>query len=272
MRRKRRGRYRGFGEVSLGVKIAVGAAVAVIFAVAMAAWFFGRSLYEADAAIDKQTYCPKSGPTSVTVVLIDRTDGINETQAAALRNFFDRWRDEVPVHGAFRVYDVAGGEALPEPILSVCNPADLDNSNDLYGNAKFDKERYQDLFEGPIDALIDRMKSAEAAESSPIMEAVQAIAIREFGPKAAEDKRLFIISDLLQHTAGFSLYKQPPDVPSFRKTVYGQKLESDLRDVKAWIYLLHSKSGKQTDQLLQFWLDWLMLQGADLQAKFNVPG
>ena len=84
----------------------------VIAAGMMAAWFFGRSLYQADAAIDKQTYCPKSGPTSVTVVLIDRTDGINETQAAALRNFFDRWRDEVPVHGAFRVYDVSGARRV----------------------------------------------------------------------------------------------------------------------------------------------------------------
>ena len=272
MSRRRRGRYQGAGEVSLGVKIGVLAAGAVILAGVAAFVLFGKSLENADAEIDKQTYCPKNGPTSVTAVLIDRTDGINETQAAALRNFFARWRDDVPVHGAFRVYDVSGGEALPAPILSVCNPVDPANSTSLYGNPEDDIKRYQELFEEPIDALIDRMMSTEPAETSPIMEAVQAIAIREFGPEAVEDKQLIIISDLLQHTAGFSLYKQPPDVPSFRKTVYGQKLESELRGVKAWIYLLHSKSGKQTDELLQFWLDWLMLQGADLQAKLNVPG
>ncbi len=269
---RRRRRHRGEGEIGLGATIGVVAGFAAIACVVAGVMFYYFQRKEEVASLDPETFCPRKGPQSVTAVLIDRTDGINETQAAALTNFFDDWRDRVPEHGAFRVYEVSGGSGLSQPILSVCNPGGAENACSLDRHLPPMKERYETKFRQPVDALIKDMLRTGTAETSPIMEAVQAIAIRDFGPKTAEDKTLIVVSDLMQHTSDFSLYKQPPDVRSFRSGTHGQKLESDLRGVKTWVYLLHSSSAKQTGDVVQFWLDWLMLQGADLQAQRKVPG
>jgi hypothetical protein len=267
---RRRRSYRGEGEEGLGVKIAVGFGLLALLAVAGIIGFFFISEKRAAASLDPETFCPNEGPTSITSVLIDRTDGINETQAAALRNFFDTWRDAVPEYGAFRVYEVAGGVDLPEPVLSVCNPGDVENVSVFTGNERLTRQRYDAKFKRPIDALLAGMLTDKASDASPIMEAVQAMAIRDFA--RASDRELIIVSDLLQHTQQFSLYKQPPDVAGFRNSVYGQKVEADLRGVKTRVYLIHSASPRQTGDVVQFWLDWLMLQGADLQGQFKVPG
>jgi hypothetical protein len=224
------------------------------------------------AELDSTTFCPKSGATSVTSVLIDRTDGINPVQAEALEALIVTWVHQVPEHGAFRVYEV-GGTGLSEPRVDVCNPGDVENVNVFTGNERMTRERYEAKFMAPIKAMIAGMLTDKEAKTSPIMEAVQSIAVQDFGAGRAKDERkLFIVSDLLQYTSELDLYKKPQPIGDFRKTVYGQKIESDLQGVKTWVYLLHSRSAKQTGDVVQFWLDWLMFQKADLQGQFKVPG
>jgi len=267
-------RYKPFqaeGEESTGVKIAVGAGFLVLLAVAgLVAWLYASRVQEA-GNLDPVTFCPKDGASSVTSVLVDRTDGINEIQAEALEALFMTWIDKVPDHGAFRVYEVSSA-GLQKPIVDVCNPGDVENVNVLTGNERLTRKRYEEKFRAPILAMLSGMRSDGEAKTSPIMEAVQAIAVQDFGAGRAKDERtLIIVSDLMQHT-DFSLYKAPPEIQKFRASAQGQKLEADLSGVKTTIYLLHSSSAKQTDAVRQFWLDWLMFQRADLQGQFKVPG
>ncbi len=122
-------RYKPFqaeGEESTGVKIAVGAGFLVLLAVAgLVAWLYASRVQEA-GNLDPVTFCPKDGASSVTSVLVDRTDGINEIQAEALEALFMTWIDKVPDHGAFRVYEVSSA-GLQKPIVDVCNPGDVEN-------------------------------------------------------------------------------------------------------------------------------------------------
>src|SRR6266436_5141589 len=153
MTRKRR-RYRTEGEESIWVKIGVVAGFLAVLVVAIGlAWIYFTEK-QAIASVDPQTFCPKEGPRSVTSVLIDRTDGINQVQAQALKNFIVTWVHEVPEHGAFRVYEVAGGSRLPAPILSVCNPGDVENVNVFTGNKRLTKQRYEQKFMEPVEKLI----------------------------------------------------------------------------------------------------------------------
>jgi hypothetical protein len=265
--------YRAEGEESTLVKIAVGVGFLLLLAIAGFVIYLYVSKSRAVAELDPDTFCPKNGPASVTAVLVDRTDGINEVQAEALKALFMTWIEGVPEHGAFRVYEVAGGSGMPSPVLSVCNPGNVENVNVFTGNERLTRQRYEAKFRGPIEKLLADMLTDEEAQTSPIMEAVQAIAIRDFGAgRAKEERKLIVVSDLMQHTPEFSLYKAPPDIQGFRKSPYGRKIESDLSDVETTVYLLHSSSAKQTRDVVQFWLDWLMFQRADLQGQFKVPG
>lgn len=268
-------RYKPFkaeGEESMGVKVAVGAGFLALLVIAgLVVWLYVSKVREADE-LNPVTFCPKDGATSVTSVLVDRTDGINEIQAEALEALFMTWIEKVPEHGAFRVYEVSSG-GLQKPIVDVCNPGDVENVNVFTGNERLTRKRYEEKFRGPIQLMLDNMRSDEEAKSSPIMEGVQSIAVQDFGAGRAKDERtLIIVSDLMQHTPEFSLYKAPPDIQQFRKSVQGQKIESDLSGVRTTVYLLHSSSAKQTGQVVQFWLDWLMFQRADLQGQLKVPG
>lgn len=264
--------YRAEGEVSTIVKVIVGLGFLVLLAVVGVVVAIYVSKVNEIAELDPVTFCPKSGATAVTSVLVDRTDGINDVQAEALEALFMTWIQKVPEHGAFRIYEVSG-DGMRDPVVDVCNPGDVENVSALTGNKRLTRERYEEKFKGPIEAMIAGMRSDAEAQSSPIMESVQAIAVRDFSAgRAKEERRLIIVSDLMQHTDGLSLYKAPPDIQDFRKSIEGQKIESDLAGIETTIYLLHSSSAKQTGNVVQFWLDWLMFQRADLQGQFKVPG
>jgi hypothetical protein len=265
----KRDKFVAEGEEGPLVKVLAVLGIFVVLCIAGAIGFvyFGKT--KELATLDPDTFCPKSGPTSVTSVLIDRTDGINQVQAEALKTFIINWAHQVPEHGAFRVYEVAGGQGLPAPVLSVCNPGNVENVSVFTGNERMTRERYEAKFMRPVEGLIAGMLTDKESGTSPIMEAVQAMGVREFAPVKGGSLQLIIVSDLMQHTPQFSLYKAVPDMSSFRKSAYGQKIDSDLHGVATRIFLLHSTSPKQTGDVVQFWLDWLMLQGADIQGQFK---
>jgi hypothetical protein len=106
------------------------------------------------------------------------------------------------------------------------------------------------------------------------MEGIRAIAIKDFGPDRNElqDKRLILISDLLQNGSGFSAYQSLPSMDQFLRSEAGRALGADLTGTKVWIYLLNRNSPKQTGALLQFWFDWLGAEGADFQEERRIPG
>jgi hypothetical protein len=211
-------------------------------------------------ALSADTFCPKAGPIAVTAVLIDRTDGLTAIQVEALKSRFDAWAHAIPKYGALVVYDVGDGDELLDPVLSLCNPGDGSDQSALDSNKKMWAQRYEEKFATPVHALIENMRFDTEAASSPILEAVQAIAVRDFGPqRSGMPKRLIIVSDLLQHTSAVNFYKKVPDPGEFRRTAFGRSVAVDLSGVMVDIYFLNRMDAamKQTNALGAFWMHWL---------------
>ena len=263
------------GHDSAAVKILSVAVIAMIACALAGSLLWLNHEQNKRAGIDPETLCPKAGPVAVTAVLVDRTDALNEIQAEALARLMKTWADAVPEGGAFHVYEVGMGGRLLAPVVAVCNPGTGEEKSELIANIDMLKKRYREKYEAPIDAMIEAMRADSRADTSPIMEGIQAIAVRDFGPdqpKALKKKTLFIVSDLLQNGSGFSAYAGVPKLDEFMKSAAGQALKVSLDGVETWIYVLNRNSPKQTGVLLQFWMDWLTLQGADIQEKRNIPG
>jgi hypothetical protein len=55
----------------------------------------------------------------VVSILIDRTDRLTELQLQAIKQEVSHLAEEVPIHGAFRVYEVGVGGALLTPVVNV---------------------------------------------------------------------------------------------------------------------------------------------------------
>jgi hypothetical protein len=275
MANRRGASRRGGGSETLALKaIAIVIVVVVLLGLGGVFWYVqGRAAQL--AALDPETLCPKSGPTSQFAVLVDRTDALTEIQGEALRRQITAWAAAIPKHGSFKVYEVGYGGALLQPVVAVCNPGDGSDQSAIDSNPKMWRARYEEKFQAPISAMLERMRLDEEAKTSPILEGVQAIAVKDFGPDAPQGpKTLVIVSDLLQNQQGFSLYQGVPALDAFWATPYAASVRSNLAGIHAEVYLLHrmKAAAKQTDALGKFWIDWLERQGAQVDAFRSVPG
>jgi hypothetical protein len=272
-------RFRRRGGETLPLKLLAVVIVLVVLAGLGGLFLFVNQRAAALASLDADTLCPKAGPVSQFDVLIDRTDALTEIQGEALKRQILAWADAVPKHGAFKVYEVGHsgttGGALLQPVVSVCNPGDGSDQSSLDSNPEMWRRRYQEKFTAPIQEMLERMRLDEEQKQSPIMEGVQAIAVKDFGPDAPQGpKTLMVVSDLLQNQSGFSLYKEVPQIDAFWPTPYAASLRVNLTGIHVEVYMLHrlKAAAKQTDALGKFWIDWLERQGAAVDAFRSVPG
>jgi hypothetical protein len=227
------------------------------------------------ASLDPKTFCPKAGPAAVHAVLIDRTDALTDLQLEALNQDVLHWAQDVPKHAAFRIYEVGVGGAILKPVVDVCNPGDGSDASIIDSNPAALKRRYIKTFLGPVQAMLTAMRADETKDTSPIMEAVQAISVRNFGETGATgDNALIIVSDLLQHSDRLSLYKAVPSNDDFEKGAAGRSLHADLSGVAVTIYLINRiKDARfQSDNVGQFWIHWLEHQGAAMNGFKILPG
>ena len=246
----------------------IGALLVVVVAVILAYGFVYLNQRRSELAqLDPSTLCPVKGPVAVESVLIDRTDPLTEIQLESLKDLITAQAEQVPKFGAFRVYEVGVGGSLLGPVLTVCNPGDGSDASVLDSNPAHLQKRYQQKFIGPVNTMLEQMRADHEQPSSPILEAVQAIGVRDFGERNNEG-RLVIVSDLLQYGSGLNFYRGAPDAETFSRSPVGRNLHVNLAGVVTTIYLINRvKDAKyQTDSLGAFWIRWLGLQGAEVAA------
>lgn len=96
-RRHRRAGYTGKGVKTWMVAVA---AIAIIGVIAGS----GIYLHFSKRVTDRVSGCPTDHYDSLTVALIDLTDPISPTQAAAMQNALLKVRNEVPKFGRLEIY------------------------------------------------------------------------------------------------------------------------------------------------------------------------
>jgi len=255
-RRRRRPPYgRGGARIWLVAAIALSLLSAIIGS--------GAYLYYAKRSTDRLTGCPTDHYDSVTAVLIDLTDPINPTQAAALRNALIKIRNEVPKFGRLEVYPLKQVvSATLEPLFAGCSPGSgRDVDSHLYGNPELADRLWQRNFAGKLDAVLGELTKLPQESISPVFEGIQSVAVTAFGGAMAErapDKRLVLISDMIQHTPELSMYQGAPAFDRFKATQYYLRVKPFLRDAKVDVYLIVRETRRNVQQpaLYQFWAEY----------------
>jgi hypothetical protein len=186
------------------------AGLALAAAVALVGLYFGASFWarEQRVEIDEASLCPKSGPTAVTAVLVDRSDPLSPQQAQRVRQVLERIVEEASVGGRVALY-VAEADAFAalSPVLALCNPGS--EANPLYQNPKKIRARYEDGFKARFEAVRGALLEPARRQSSPVMESIKAVCIDAFGKApAGVPLRLVVVSDLLQHSPITSHYRE----------------------------------------------------------------
>ena len=277
VRGRRKGKKDFLGYLMIaGVLVAV-VGVAVVYV----------SLQRTQVPLDPVTGCPERGPTSLTVLLVDRTDPLTPIQEAALRQHLRSLQQEVKRHGALEIYSVGSTTETPLEAHSVatagrssrrhrfCNPGLITEAG-LTGNERLSERKYKDLFEEPLEEIFSEVLKGRMEDTSPIMESIQSVAVTAFMAPRLEnaEKRLVIVSDLIQHTSEYSQYDERTPFSAFRNLPYYQRLQCDLAEVTVDLLYVRrpARTAIQGKFHIQFWQQYIASLGGTVVSVKSLSG
>lgn len=145
--------------------------------------------------IDNASLCPTTGPAGITIVLVDTSDDLPETTKREVAVILDDLVTSLPEYYKLdiRVLDIAGFRS--RSIFSKCNPGNGAGLSEWTDNPRIARLRWIESFKKPASDAIKNSLASAKATSSPIMAAIQDIAIDQFSSSQSSTikKRLIII-------------------------------------------------------------------------------
>lgn len=255
-----------------------GAVLVVVVLIVLALGFYTLHVTrESHVVLDPETYCPKAGPATVTAVIIDTTDSFNLVQRTDLINQIEQLIGAIPRYGALEIYAVGPIEdKQPQPVFRKCNPGRAEDISELTGNPIMVERDWRDGFREPLEDVLVKILAPSEADRSPIMESIQWVTINALTvPGRSEvSRRLVVVSDLLQNTAGVSFYHNLVDFKTFSKTPYYRRVSAPIEGIAIDLLVIQrdSRTGIQNPKFLQFWVDFFDAQGASSLRVVNLAG
>lgn len=249
-------------------------AVILAVGISVAAWVVHHQVTR-PKPLDSLTLCPASGPVGHIVLLVDKTDPLNFTQRQAFGvSMQDLVHNRVPEGYLLSVFVLGESfEATAQPTVELCNPGSDVGKSELTANLKRLRKQYLDRFVRPLEEAAESLIADQAASASPIFEMLQLVGINGFRKHSVQGpRRLIIVSDMLQNTSEFSMYRALPDFSLFVDSPYGQRVQADLANVDVEIHYLMTQPRWQTRGHLLFWEKYLDRSGARLTEVRRVEG
>jgi len=244
---------------------AVAVAIGVIFLAGLWLWLLGQ---KSAVSTDPVTLCRTDHPPSeIVVFLLDLSDEFTEAQRIDVLNRVRRIQSGVGKFGLVQTYAVTGTVGIGTALFEMCNPGSGSDLNTLYQNPGLAKKKWE-KFSTDLDAHLRTLMSSRGAAASPIMEAVQASALRTFNQPQFADvpKRLVVVSDLLQYVPGrVNQYEVLLPFDQFAGMSYFSEVRADLEDIEVTLlYLVRPRSPQPWPAHRLFWEAYFRAQGAEV--------
>jgi hypothetical protein len=120
-------------------------------------------------------------------------------------------------------------------------------------NRKITKDFYQ-RFLVPVTAALRESLTTEVGEWSPILETLQLIS-RSQEIEDGGRKTLILVSDMLQHTDGFSHYRDRRSYEDFLRSGFASDVRADFRDWSIIVIYLRRYRDRRFQEAahLEFW-------------------
>lgn len=224
-----------------------------------------------------QNGCKKSGTPEKVVILIDHTDSINVIQKSSIETYLLDVAYSLGKYGALELYDVQNiiNDNLHAK-FTLCNPGNDKDVSSWTGNKQLARKKYEENFSDIIDHQLEDLLTAEQANNSPIMRSIQSIYVTALNGQKYQNvkKRLIIVSDLLEHTDAFSMYKNMPTFSEFKASAYWKQVKANLSGIHIEILYLNRPSANtiQSPALKQFWQYYFLEQGAETVKFVPIEG
>jgi hypothetical protein len=248
-----------------------GAAFIVLLVAAAAG---GAFLLERDPELGADL-CPKDGPTGHIVLLVDATDPFTFAQQKAFFQLIERMAEPGSTNqGTLLTVFVFGEDikASAEPMFERCNPGAGEGKSEVTHTLKLWQKRFDSEFREPLLRAAPAMAPKEPAARSPILQMLQIVALNFEKRETRGERRLIVVSDLIQNTSELSLYRELPDYEQYRQRTEARRLRARLPEVRVETYLLLNTPQLQNRKFLKFWEDYFSDMGARSSAVTTFPG
>ena len=201
---------------------------------------------------------PPKVPRKIAVV-IDATDQIPGEQRDEIADWFKS--DFVHSLGRFakvRIYQLDEVIRDKAPEFEKCAPPS--EANPWIENPRIVRETFEENFLNVLLAVVESLASGDEKRFSPILE----MARKMFDSY----DEIILVSDLMHHTAGHSLYKsvgEHNNYDKFSRTSYATTIAKNLGDKKLTvIYVIREKlKWRQNVALREFWRQHLENNGGE---------
>lgn len=259
-RRSRQRKAEGLGASGIaGIALML---LAIISGCVLAYFYFSTP---ARPVLDAQSLCPVKGPEGIAVVLVDTSDDLPETTRREVLGILDDMIETLPPFHKLdiRVLDIAGVRS--RSLFAKCNPGNGVGLSELTDNPRIVRSRWIESFRKPALEAVKGSLGAAKANSSPLMAAIQDIAIDQFSSAASQSakKSLLVISDMIEFTRDYNQYPRAGDLSfqRYQKSAGYLKYRTNLHGAKVGIrYVTRQINGQPVlDGIrhMEFWKAWI---------------
>jgi hypothetical protein len=201
---------------------------------------------------DPETLCPNGCDYPAVRILVDKTDPWDVHGSGRLEKIIRNIKDGLAVSErlSISVLDQSGSD-IPTPVFDMCNPGRGDQANALYKNPRKIHEKFEAMFDQPLERMLADLLKPGTAPRSPLIEAIQ-----NFPPAGGRD-RLVIVSDLMQNSELFSLYRDSRKLPALNdpRTINGHRIQ--YGSITVYFIERHSVPREVKERAIAFWRRYL---------------
>ncbi|WP_321337331.1 hypothetical protein [uncultured Cohaesibacter sp.] len=220
-----------------------------------------------------------------TIVLVDSSDpGFDPVQSRDLINGIFTQFKMLSFNEDFSIITTQASRigSIPEPVISLCVPAKSPDDLELVGAASatlaYVQRQAEKVYEQTLMPVLENVFSSDPAvgdrqsHESPILEQIQSVS-RLPGFGTARQKRLILVSDMLQNTQERQFCHTQGHLPSFAKfktsDYFGRVQPASLTGADVTVYMpIRGQLGQKPypycteDELRTFWRDYFNDAGA----------
>lgn len=218
--------------------------------------------------------CARTGPSALLGIIVDATDTLSEAQRLDATNRLRGVMETLPAGTAVQMWRVAPTEDdVPMPIEApVCTPDA--NPTGVTTNLTTARRRIAQ-FDETVARWLDQSLAAGGERQSPIFETIQAVSLRFLNTPAhrqVPDRRLLLVSDLVQNTRAWSQTGRVEPFERFAESPLRVRLGADLAGVNVTVLLLHRPVPARAAEHVQFWQQFFAASGATLEYVHRIVG
>ncbi|SDL92410.1 hypothetical protein [Maricaulis salignorans] len=229
----------------------------IVGAIALAGWKeYG------EPAIDPATFCAETGPSALTVIAIDASDPYDAVQIREIENEVRDLLGELERGTRLDIYTMnASRGALATRVFSRCNPGRAIWMDQIAGQPTEVERVYREEFANAINGALATTIEGGAADNSPIVESIRAIAADSLG--SVDDdvpRRLIVASDLVQHSDVYSMFRSGVgEFAQFSLSSNYADAQTDLRGAEVYLVVIlrAEYSRLQSRELLLWWEEYV---------------